>query len=979
MLVVAAVAVIAGSTARADSTIPVTPLNLSTQGFEVVSDDGTVPVVGGNSTNQRGLVTGPATPPLGSGSYEMKTATLSGTAPRSREGLYLQSAAGKTIGHLTDLGYSSYEPASNPQTNGPVIAIGVTDPSINAVGHVGEHYTALVYDPAINGFSNPSPIAKGVWQTWSPFNTDSRWYCTRTFTIGTLQCNAGQKSNSTVTWAQIQANIPTATINGDGIQLASGSTGTSNGYDGFETFIDAFIVGFDGNSTTYNFESPAPDTVYVDGSYTSSSAGGHVFGYNAFATIQAGVNAVASCGGANIAAGTYNQNVAVSNCLTLTGVQTGVDARTRSGGESVVSSMSIGANDAVVDGFSFNQAGTQVTASGAATLSGVVLRNNIFSGYDSVGIVTDSAGNLVLKQNLFVSPSADAEPMQIKANFHAGGCNGTQVLDNKFVAATTNGSADINFSCSGSNSSNITVSGNNSNNAGDPNGASLVALSGVVDGVSITNNTATTTGSQVFFFGSMSGTTNISNNSFTGGQSSAVALFGGEFSSDTPNSGTFNITDNNLSGNARGIRVTANGLTSAGRVVAHGNNLAGNTTAGVANLSPGTVDATRNWWGSANGPTVASNPGGTGAAIVGSNVTYAPWCTDPSCTTFSDNADLTALSLSPGTLNPAFSGSTVKYSVSVDNGVSSIDVTSTANQGATGIGHVTKSLAVGDNTVKVTVKSADGSVTKVYTITVNRAAASSGGGTPPPTTTTTPAPTQTKSADGTVTTTTPPNQAGTASTAAPTSSGQKENISVSWSGDSFAGAGGSTTPVVVVVKPATVQTASSGFSGGNVAVQITVTVNNQLVTQLNAPLVIHFANAGTTIPAYSRDNVTWTNIPRLSSPALPAGQQDGYFVNTDGSYDVYTRHLTYFGLLKDAQAPTVKSVKAVRKGGKVYVTIRATDNVRVAYYLVSINGGQAFKTTHPNVTRPVHKGPVTVKVTVVDTTGNTKSAAAKAR
>ncbi len=54
---------------------------------------------------------------------------------------------------------------------------------------------------------------------------------------------------------------------------------------------------------------------------------------------------------------------------------------------------------------------------------------------------------------------------------------------------------------------------------------------------------------------------------------------------------------------------------------------------GVTNNGSGsTVDARSSWWGSATGPTIASNPGGTGDAITGSNaagVQYSPFATTP--------------------------------------------------------------------------------------------------------------------------------------------------------------------------------------------------------------------------------------------------------------------------------------------------------------------------------------------------------------
>jgi len=61
----------------------------------------------------------------------------------------------------------------------------------------------------------------------------------------------------------------------------------------------------------------------------------------------------------------------------------------------------------------------------------------------------------------------------------------------------------------------------------------------------------------------------------------------------------------------------------------HYNNF--NTPNGVQNLGTGSVDATNNYWGfggNINGPTIASNPGGTGSSISiapGGTVTYNPW------------------------------------------------------------------------------------------------------------------------------------------------------------------------------------------------------------------------------------------------------------------------------------------------------------------------------------------------------------------
>ena len=98
----------------------------------------------------------------------------------------------------------------------------------------------------------------------------------------------------------------------------------------------------------------------------------------------------------------------------------------------------------------------------------------------------------------------------------------------------------------------------------------------------------------------------------------------------------------------------------------------------------------------------------------------------------SANADLSSLTLSSGTLSPAFASGTTSYTASVANSVSSITVTPTAsdtnasitvngNAVASGAASGSISLNVGSNTI-TTVVTAQDTTTKTYTVTMTRAA-----------------------------------------------------------------------------------------------------------------------------------------------------------------------------------------------------------------------------------------------------------------
>lgn len=126
-------------------------------------------------------------------------------------------------------------------------------------------------------------------------------------------------------------------------------------------------------------------------------------------------------------------------------------------------------------------------------------------------------------------------------------------------------------------------------------------------------------------------------------------------------------------------------------------------------------------------PVVVTAQNGTTTSTYTVTVTRAP----------SSDASLSGLTLSSGSLSPAFASGTANYTTSVANGVGSITVTPTTNEGhatvtvdgaaatsgsASGAIH----LNVGPNAIPIVVTAQDGT-TSTYTVTVTRAAAATGG------------------------------------------------------------------------------------------------------------------------------------------------------------------------------------------------------------------------------------------------------------
>ncbi len=346
------------------------------------------------------------------------------------------------------------------------------------------------------------------------------------------------------------------------------------------------------------------------------------------ATIQYAVSQSSANDTINVMAGTYTENVNIPSGLTgltLKGAQAGnaVGGRTFAGaGESTLVGPQVIGNSGVItirpsgvtaDGFSITNAKLavgSVTAVGAAqgivvknTVNGAVISNNIFDGISTV----DTSGN------------GTAQAVYLEA-----GPDNVQILNNEMTNIQSNRSAKgvlsgdssstdpgTNILIQGNTISNVTSAtrgayGVQVNNGGPGNGNPGTTAN---TGIQILNNTITnlTSGGWIHAIGLEANTPGVvvSGNSVSGLASATPDVVAVWFENQNTSFATGLVNTNNLDVTALYFGIAVHPA-----------------------LPAGPLDGTCNWWGSATGPTAASNPGGTGSQV-SPNVTYKPWLISP--------------------------------------------------------------------------------------------------------------------------------------------------------------------------------------------------------------------------------------------------------------------------------------------------------------------------------------------------------------
>lgn len=220
----------------------------------------------------------------------------------------------------------------------------------------------------------------------------------------------------------------------------------------------------------------APTTVWIDNSYTINSKNdGHVWGYDAFATIQEGVTAVSPDGTINIAAGTYTEigQIIIDKNITIVGADKNTviikpNQDTGSVGESrgwivVKNGKNFTLQSVTLDGIGKN-IHTAIRNTGNTTLTDNIIRNFSYPGY--LGFAVNSNFQATGDMSLIVNNNTFSGYGRVGVHVDRGaGVSNANIYDNIFIGKGAGDHLDYAIEIESGASASIT-NNNISNNKG---------------------------------------------------------------------------------------------------------------------------------------------------------------------------------------------------------------------------------------------------------------------------------------------------------------------------------------------------------------------------------------------------------------------------------------------------------------------------------------------------------------------------------
>lgn len=191
------------------------------------------------------FVTGPAVPPLGSGSVELSTgtngSTFSAIYNTAFDGQQMIDLANVNLANLS-ASYATYVPTGASAPSYPKL---IVDVNINTA--TTTILDELTFDPR-NGQSQ-TPAA-GVWQTWDAKGGIWNSSICGNGTLGQYITNClGLISNA------VSVSVRTRADGTGGVRLQVGPNASSDQLTGY---VDDVTLGLNGTSTTYDFENIVP-------------------------------------------------------------------------------------------------------------------------------------------------------------------------------------------------------------------------------------------------------------------------------------------------------------------------------------------------------------------------------------------------------------------------------------------------------------------------------------------------------------------------------------------------------------------------------------------------------------------------------------------------------------------------------------------------------------------------------------------------
>ena len=173
--------------------------------------------------------TGPGTPPLGVGSFELATPTGADKAT-----LFNYEQVGTRLDDIRSMSYHTYRTAGQLQQ---VAAINL---QVDINGAAPGGFTTLVFEPVYN--TSQGAVVSGVWQSWDAYNGGNAiWWSSNPIP-------SAPNRDTFVPWSTIVAANPDAVvIGGYGVNQGSGNPG-------LVTAVDALHFDTPTSAVTWDFE-----------------------------------------------------------------------------------------------------------------------------------------------------------------------------------------------------------------------------------------------------------------------------------------------------------------------------------------------------------------------------------------------------------------------------------------------------------------------------------------------------------------------------------------------------------------------------------------------------------------------------------------------------------------------------------------------------------------------------------------------------